>query len=359
VMEDKTHVFVLTRNSVDSQASASLKTFSINIKQKDLADRVEGFRAALADRRVAFQKQARDLYDLLLRPAASLLQGKSKLIIIPDRELWQLPFQALEPARGRFLIEQLAISYAPSLTVLSEMMKLKQKRKSDSGASHGLLAFGNPDVGESTRTRVESALMDERLAPLPEAERQVKMIGRLYGPGASEIYLGAEAREARFKQQAGTSRILHLATHGIANDASPMYSHLVLSQAHDDQNEDGLLEAWEIMNLDLHADLAVLSACDTARGQVVSGEGMIGLAWAFFVAGCPTTVVSQWKVDSASTTELMIEFHKRLRAEAAPRHPRPMSEAEALRAAALKLMKSKTYQHPFYWAPFVVVGGSE
>jgi CHAT domain-containing protein/tetratricopeptide (TPR) repeat protein len=358
VMEDKTHVFVLNRHSPGTEAPPSLKTYTVNVKEKELADRVERFRSTLADRRVAFQQQARELYDLLLRPAGTLLKGKARLIIIPDRVLWQLPFQALQPSPDRFLIEQFAVSYAPSLTVLNEMTKLKRKRLRAAGPSTVLLAFGNPDVGQATRQRVESALMDEKLVPLPEAERQVKMIGQIYGPAASEIYLGAEAREARLKQRAATCRILHLATHGIANDASPMYSHLVLSQAQDDHNEDGLLEAWEIMNLDLHADLAVLSACDTARGQVVSGEGVIGLAWAFFVAGCPTTVVSQWKVDSSSTTDLMIEFHRRLRAGSARATRRDMSEAEALRAAALTLMKSKSYQHPFYWAAFVVVGGS-
>ena len=134
-----------------------------------------------------------------------------------------------------------------------------------------------------------------------------------------------------------------------------MYSHLVLSQSQADENEDGLLETWEIMKLDLNADLVVLSACDTARGQVVSGEGVIGLAWAFFVAGCPATVVSQWKVESSSTTELMVEFHKRLNANAVQGRAR-LSKAEALRAAALKLLRNKKYQHPFYWAAFVVVG---
>jgi CHAT domain-containing protein len=112
------------------------------------------------------------------------------------------------------------------------------------------------------------------------------------------------------------------------------------------------------MNLELRADLVVLSACETARGRVSRGEGMIGLTWALFVAGAPTTVVSQWKVRSDSTAQLMIEFHRRLRSD--PAHPtgsaRPNSVAEALRAAALKLKRDSRYQHPFHWAGFVVVG---
>ena len=133
-----------------------------------------------------------------------------------------------------------------------------------------------------------------------------------------------------------------------------MYSHIVLS-TDDKSPEDGLLEAWEIMRLDLKADLAVLSACDTARGRTDAGEGVIGMSWAFFVAGCPTTVVSQWKVDSASTADLMIEFHKNLVRK--NEGPQPTwKTAEALRKAMLTLMKDPKYRDPFYWAGFVVVG---
>ena len=131
-----------------------------------------------------------------------------------------------------------------------------------------------------------------------------------------------------------------------------MYSHLVLAEG--DKNEDGLLEAWELMRLDLKADLAVLSACETARGRFGAGEGVIGLSWAMFIAGVPTTVVSQWKVESASARDLMLVFHQRLRAQSL----RPVTKAEALRQSALKLMKNPAASHPFYWAGFVLVGDS-
>ena len=109
------------------------------------------------------------------------------------------------------------------------------------------------------------------------------------------------------------------------------------------------------MNLDLNADLVVLAACNTARGRVSNGEGVIGVAWAFFVAGCPATVVSQWAVESKSTTELMIEFHKNLIANIDRRKP-SLGKAQALRVAALKLLRTRRYRHAFYWAPFVVIG---
>ncbi len=109
-----------------------------------------------------------------------------------------------------------------------------------------------------------------------------------------------------------------------------------------------------MMNLDLRADMVVLSACDTARGRTAAGEGVIGMSWALFIAGSPTTVVSQWKVDSASTTDLMLDFHRNLLGMG---KATPGTKAEALRAAALRLLRSAPqYRHPFYWAGFVIVG---
>src|SRR5207245_9104544 len=121
---------------------------------------------------------------------------------------------------------------------------------------------------------------------------------------------------------------------------SPMYSRLIMARAENDPTDDGLLEAREVMQLTLHADLVVLSACQTARGRIGAGEGIIGMSWAFFVAGVPTMVASQWKVDSASTAKLMIDFHKRLKEET-PTKPR--TKASALQQAALTLMKDQRY----------------
>jgi CHAT domain-containing protein len=140
-----------------------------------------------------------------------------------------------------------------------------------------------------------------------------------------------------------------------------MYSHILLAQGRTDTKEDGLLETWELLNLDLRGDMVVLSACETARGSVRPGEGMVGLSWGFFVAGSPTTLVSQWKVDSAGTTELMLGFYRHLRARAGvPGTPKSQlpRKAAALREAALSLLSSKHHAHPFYWAGFVLIGDS-
>jgi CHAT domain-containing protein len=346
VMDEATYLFAVTQAA--ERSDADVQVFTLPIQRAELARQVESLRQRLAWRDLGFRDAARRLYDLLLKPARAQLRGKINLVIVPDDKLWELPFQALLADDNRYVLEKSAVSYAPSLTVLREMAKARRRGVETSETS--LLAFGNPALGRETVARPALVLGDEKLDPLPEAESEVKGLGRLYGTARSKIYIGAEAREDRAKTEAGDFQVLHFATHGVLNNAAPMYSHLVLAQG--DQNEDGLLEAWELMQLDLKADLAVLSACETARGRFGAGEGAIGLTWALFVAGVPTTVVSQWKVESASTRDLMLDFHRRLRIPAKA----PVMKAGALRQAALKLMKNQETSHPFYWAGFVLVG---
>ena len=265
------------------------------------------------------------------------------MIVVPDHSLWELPFQVLMAPPARYLIEDYSISYVPSITVLREMKGLHQK----TGASQTLLALGNPDIGNETIQKMNSLYRDADFGPLPEAEREVKQLSELYGNDKSSVFIGLDAGEERIKQKSEQYRILHLATHGVFDNASPLYSYLVLAKSKGG-SEDGLLEAREIMNLNFRAELAVLSACETARGTVGSGEGVIGLSWALFVAGVPGIVVSQWKVDSASTTELMLAFHKNL--------IQKMPPAVALQKAELQLLSSQKFRHPFYWAGFVPIG---
>jgi CHAT domain-containing protein len=354
VTNEATYLFVVTK--AQSQAEAEARVFTIPIKQAELVKQTEDFRRQLASRDLGFRASARKLYDLLLKSAQALLRGKTSLVIAPDDKLWELPFQALLSEDGRYVIERSAVSYVPSLTVLREMKAKRgapQPGRRSEPAGYALLALGNPALGKETIERATLSLRDEKLDPLPEAEKEVKALSGLYGRARSKVYIGAEAREDRLKAEAGQARILHFATHGILNNASPMYSQLVLAQG--EKNEDGLLEAWELMRLDLKADLAVLSACETARGRFGAGEGLIGLTWAMFIAGVPSTVVSQWKVESASTRELMLNFHRHLLAPQASAKLKA-TKAGALRQAALTLMNNPETGHPFYWAGFVLVG---
>ncbi|MCM3900095.1 MAG: CHAT domain-containing protein, partial [Pyrinomonadaceae bacterium] len=350
VTDEHSYLFAVTKAA--RRAEAEIKVYTLPIRRDDLTKQVESFRNQLAGRDLGFRASALKLYELLLKPAQAQLKGKTNLVIVPDDKLWDLPFQALLASANRFLIEDAAIAYVPSLTVLREMTKRRKNQKIDAD-SDTLLALGNPLLGKETIERATLVLRDEKLDPLPEAELEVKALGQLYSPARSKIYVGAEAREDRAKTESGQATILHFATHGTLNNASPMYSHLVLAAGNN--NQDGLLEAWELMALDLKADLAVLSACETARGRFGAGEGMIGLTWALFVAGVPSTVVSQWQVESASTRDLMVNFHRGL---SSPQRAAKVkaTKTEALRQAALKLLKNPETSHPFYWAGFVLVG---
>jgi CHAT domain-containing protein len=344
VTEEKILVFILTRESNSSPVSSAIHV--ININELDLSKRVEDFRKRIADRDARFRQPSVELYDLLLRPAEKELYGKTKLIIIPDGALWELPFQALS-SRDRYLLEDYSVFYAPSITVLHEMKKLHREQSEPNNTR--LFALGNPTLNKKIREQVNQVYRDKALDPLPEAETEVKELSKLYGFKASKVYIGAEAREDRVKAETDSFNVLHIATHAIVNDITPMYSQVLLSPGNHD--EDGMLEAWEIVNLRLKADLVVLSACETALGKVRNGEGMIGLTWAFFVTGVSAEVVSQWKVASVSTTALMLSFHRQLRAN--------MPKAEALQKAELELSHDKRYHHPFYWASFVLVGDGD
>ena len=365
VTDDKSYLIVLT-----GDRPLKITLYPIQITSNQLSERVNEFLRMLAERDLSYHDAARQLYDLLLKPAEEQLRGRKTLCVVPDRALWELPFQALQPRTGVHLIEDHTIFYAPSLSVLREVtkqqsaatrngslssvVKVSDRHGSTSRSPKTLLAFGNPQLNGGPGDTLRGADY-ERFGPLPEAEQEVKTLARLYGAVNSRVFIGPEAREGVVKTEAPKYEVLHFATHGLLDNHNPMFSYLTLAQTAGDPNEDGLLEAREIINMDLHAKLAVLSACQTARGWVGAGEGVIGMSWALFVAGVPTTVASQWKVDSASTTSLMINFHRRL----TMRRTNPKlkeGKAEALRQAELELLRSERYRHPFYWAGFVMIG---
>jgi CHAT domain-containing protein len=378
VTQERVYLFAITRSGTtrDNRSGVVLKVYPINIKPLELTERIAGLRQKITNNALGFREPARELYDLLIKPAQTQLAGKATVCLIPDGSLWELPFQALLSGENKYFLEDHALFYAPSLSVLREMKKRKSQRATTASAgqtnfdgastikvsinapstSRTLLAFGNPALSELAVTQARSMSRDQTFGPLPEAEREVKSLTQFYRPTESKILVGAEAREETVKAEAGKYKVLHFATHGTLDDSNPMYSRLVLASA--SEHEDGFLEAREIINLNLNAELVVLSACQTARGRVAAGEGLIGMAWAFFVAGTPTTVASQWNVDSASTTLLMTNFHQLLTSQESKNGARA-NKAEALRGAALKLLSNSQYRHPFYWAGFVMIGDGD
>ena len=339
----RTHAFVVSRGAV--------RVVALPARTAAIANAVQQFHDQLANRDLRVAESARRVYDMVLGPVAAAIAGKTSLIIVPDGMLWNLPFQALQAGNGRYVIQDAAISYALSATVLRETLRPRP----DQPSGTTLLAFGNPSPGQAAGDGVDGRARVARggLSPLPETEREVRTLASIYGP-SSRVYVGADAREDRWKAEAATARVVHVATHGMLDNASPLYSHLVLARPEPGGADDGLLEAWEIMNMPLRADLVVLSACETARGRVAAGEGVIGLMWAIFVAGSPSTLVSQWAVDSASSTALMVAFHREWHAGS-----REISKARALQQASLTVLNTPGFSHPFYWAGFILAGNGQ
>lgn len=333
VTSEKTYAFVISEDAIAVRA--------IDAGRDELARQAEAFRTMLADRRPDFRKPARELHRLLIAPIADLVAKRRTWVLVPDGPLWSLPFQALVDSRGTYVAQRTAIVYAPSTAAWMEMSRTPQSAAT--GGRRDLLAFGNPSTPQAAG--VEGAR--GTLAPLPEAEAEVKSAARFYGAD-SAVYVRGQATEERFKSEAPRYRVLHVAGHGILNDTSPMHSYLLLASGNS-KAEDGYLEAGELMQMDLGAELVVLSACETARGKYAAGEGIIGFSWALFAARCRTQVVSQWKVDSAATRVLMGDFHRNVRGNRA-------HAASALQKSIESMLKTKEYRHPFYWAGFIVLG---
>ena len=311
-------LFVVTKEA----SGPVFRHYRVAAEKDALARDVLGFREQIASRDLGYRRLGASLYQKLIEPAREQLRGKSTLIIVPDGILWQLPFQALESRANRHLLEDFAIFYTPSLSVLHEMTKLHLSRQ----------------IPQPKLMAVEATLAGD-------AKREIEGLRQVYGPANVMVLRGAEADHDRIKEEAPKYEVLHISAHGVFQDRNPMESYLVLSKA--GKLEAGLLPAREMMNLDLHADMVVLAGCETGRGESGSGEGLIGMSWALFIAGSPATVASQWKVDASSTSDFMLEFHRRLRGN---------NKAKALQSAALAVMRNPQYRHPFYWSGFVLLG---
>lgn len=352
VTRERAYLFVVTKGS--QAQGIKVEAIPIQMKESELAKLVNRYHRMMADAHPSFIPAARELYEVLLKPAEPLLHGKTTLCIVPDRLLWDVPFQALQSKTERFVIEEYALYYAPSLSVLLEMRRGKGREAKPPAPS--LLAFANPLIATETAGGLPGAKSGNHFEPLPEAETEVKTLAELFGPKQSKLFIGAQADEHSFKTLSPAYRNLHFATHGVLDNLHPLYSYLLLSKTEGDADNDGLLEAREVMNLNLHADLVVLSACDTARGKIGAGEGVIGMTWAFFVAGCRAAVVSQWKVDSVGTAEWMVNFYQQLKQ---PEGKGDVTKAQALRLAVLQMMGKRQYEHPSLWASFVLIGSND
>jgi CHAT domain-containing protein len=345
VRDEEVHAFVVRRTG---SASPIRSTHTVRIDRKSLNAHIEKLVAMIADRDLRYPIEAKRLYALLVRPLERDLAGVRALCIVPDEALWRVPFAALMDGQGRFLIERAAVLYAPSMSVYVAMAK---RRESGIAPAQSVFALANPTLDGDTAKQLTSYYRGTTLGALPDAEKEVDAIRDLYGSSHCVVLKGDEATEARSKEEMLRARILHFATHGLLDDRNPLYSRLML--ARDARSgDDGSLEAWEIARLKLDADLVVLSACDTARGLIGGGEGVIGIAWSFFVAGAHSTVATSWKIGSRSASQVMVGFYGSLRS----REGEPLAKARALRDAQLQLIHRAETRHPFHWAAFVLLG---
>ena len=269
-----------------------------------------------------FLKAAQDFYDNLLGPVEQGIQT-DRLIIVPHGALHKVPFAALNDGK-QFMVDKYALSVAPSSTVIEYVVK---KRNKDNGR---FLAFANPETD---------------YVPLGFAEIEVNNISKLFSK--KETYFKRKATEGRAKGRSKSPDIIHFACHGEFNDKQPMQSGLLLSK---DADNDGCLQVHEIFGLDLrNANLVALSACDTALSKIYGGDDLVGLSRGFIYAGTPSLLATLWKVDDRSTSILMKAFYENW-------HNKGMTKPEALRQAQVAVKSMPQYRHPYYWAPFVMIG---
>jgi CHAT domain-containing protein len=289
----------------------------------------------------------KDLRDASSRLSSTLFSGvdvtgDSPLTLIPHGVLHYIPFEVL-PAGDRLIVERHAVSYAPSLNALVQL-----RRSPASASAFRVLAVGDPALAPPARREAERAGDIENLAllePLTYAAQELQAIGRTF-PDRTRILSGAGARETDLRSPL-TSRfpVIHFATHGLVSDVQPKRSGLLMAP---EQGEDGLLQVSEIYALGLKANLIVLSACQTALGKEITGEGLIGLSRAFFYAGARSVVATLWNLNDRFAAEFVERFYRELNTG--------ISAEEALRRAKAAYVNDPKYSHPFYWSSLVLLG---
>lgn len=350
-----------------SQDDVHVEQYSLPDDQElaeELTSRVANFKDAILSNasRSALRAQSAKLYDVLLKPFEDELVNFKNLIIVPDGALAYLPFEAISQG-DQYLIENFSIKYEPSLTSLTLLQDPRPVSRKD------LLAVAGSQISEENNRSIRSA----NLSALPSTVIEIDSIATHFGQVS--ILKDDGVSEEAFKRllQQNQYQYIHMATHGIIDEEQPSRSGLALSAKGEitaSSKEDGMLRTSEIFGMDINSDMVVLSACNTGLGKVVGGEGMLGMQRSFFYAGTSTVVVSLWNVYDRSTASFMNEFYKALLKAASEEgwvdsmlrwigwdESIPFGKkAAAMREAKLQMIKHPLFNHPIYWAPFIVVG---
>lgn len=315
VTDTRVHVFLID--------SGRLFASAVDIDDRRLFDLISALRASITDPQAPPKSLAPvELYDILLRPLRHHI-SKRRLYVIPHGWLHSIPFQTLrDSATGRYVVEDFAITYSPSTTVLKHVVERSRTSSRDS-----IIVFANADLGD-------------RRFDLPSAEEEAIHIASTFKH--SRVLMRHEATESLFKQHAEHYDIVHIASHAHFDVREPLRSAVLLSS---DAHNDGRLEVTELYQLRLKATLVVLSACQTGLAYVVRGDELIGLVRGVMYSGADTVLSTLWSVEDSSTAELMKLFYQALDTQ-----PKDL----ALQSAQLTLMRR--FPQPFNWAPFVLMG---
>jgi CHAT domain-containing protein len=296
---------------------------------------------------VPLEALARRLGDELFAPVAPTLRGAKHVVVVADGAYSTIPAEALGLAShvGNARVET---SYVPSIASLASLRQ--RARRAPGASSLALIAIGAPEYARMG-TRGPGPLDGLAWQPLPGARRELADLRALFPSGRSRYLEGGDATRDRLASLARSgelarARLVHVAAHGYLSAAAPQWSSLVLGA--DDPAGPGYVTAAELATFELDADLVTLSACETALGRDVPGEGLFGLPYALAVAGARATLLSLWRVDDASAAEFMRRFYRRL-----ARGERP---ASALAAVKREFMRDAVWSAPFHWAPFVLYG---
>ncbi|MBD2354767.1 tetratricopeptide repeat protein [Tolypothrix sp. FACHB-123] len=281
-------------------------------------------------------QQLQKLYQILIKPIAEHLptDANARVIFVPQESLFLVPFPALQDEQGKYLIDKHTILTAPAIQVLELTRKQKQNLNT---SLKDVLVVGNPIMPKIPIT-------EEKLAPLPGAEKEAKQIAELL---KTQAITGSQATETAIISKMSQAKIIHFATHGLLDDFKGLGVPGAIALTSSKQ-DDGFLTASEILDMKLSAELVVLSACNTGGGNI-TGDGVIGLSRSLITAGVPSVIVSLWAVNDDSTAFLMSEFYRQLQ-----KNP---DKAVALRQAILTTKKQ--YSHPLDWAAFTLIGAAD
>lgn len=314
------------------------------------------------------------IYSRIFQPIEFILSGKKTAVIVPHGPLTSLPFEILVDSkthqskrfwspndRPSFLLEKYAFCYEPSSYLLAWSRKIHKSKR----PGWNLVAFGDALYNDSEKSRelnpgaqrligtlnaAPHSPRGDHLKPLPGARKEISEVVRLVG-GPTQVYFGQEATETLFKK-ADLSRYayIHLATHGVQLKGAGKFQQqpAIVFSIYGDKENDGFLQLGEVFGLKLNSDMVVVSSCLTPS-KTSSGEsaGLYELCRAFLFAGANSVILSMWQVNDDSTAKLFIEMYKNLS---------DSSKAEALRKAKLDLLTNPGTSHPYYWAPFVLMG---